>query len=1040
MSERNSFISRDSMYSSKGDPQFYDAGAKRPDSVATEFVDMDWAEGEEDLSAEFEDTVHSSARNSVDSGSKSMTTVSSYEEITTPRSSQGHEVYEAMQLADMDAMLYYSMGIMPKPARTSPDDQVHRFMPPTPAAVPVEGPRGPHLFRLSSSSFQTDDHVLSLSPITPMVDSASPADRAFSGHAAPTRSPEPRAESVFWPETEFEAGFQSPMEPPSPSPQPKDIRNYFSSAELDPAQLALWTPAMVAQSMLNVGVELSVTEKFLEHHIGGSILGTLKFTDLKELGIHSFGMRTQIWNQIKVLCELKPPSPMTPTPIENAPATVMPQSAGALRRKASTSSVLPPAKPRNNSRRPSRRHGHLRTPVGGRSADDIISPMESVSIVGIEQIIPKPHNCPKGANCSKYRKQQRLIEQFRREHPDADMDGGYSVFITGDPGNPATAPRLELCSPITPSGNIMSPIAGWSRPPSDSLPSVVASSDVLGPGLSPKIQPALQEDVLRSVQKRDPQDNVKQFLDFQHAHMNASNEVPPTPPFELFPAGGPAPMHKNPRITQPDRRLRGLPRLAIPGKPALPQIQQPMGRPNRGSIGRSGLSHVTNAEASPEESAGPSTPPSGASSATSAPPAATGPSHTFVPYSMEKASPLAQELASPSASSNPLRFGTPFSEMDVPVTRTAAGPIPRDISQSVPPEMTLNHSYTNAVPVRSQSRASHRRPSFSVMPAVDELRATPAPAATDSASQTNNTSPTRILRSGNVLPSQQQQSSQLKAPPRVNYPWSPIERRVPFETAIPPRTVTAPQGAVASTTSPSANAPSTSSAQQAASPRASTDSGVAGLAPVTSASSTATTAAAAAGVTYQGPMKKRRTHFLRHEWQDGFFTLKGTRLAMHKDAKTTEKALEYVDIDDYAVACSSLASQSKLSAKFKVASMRRGDKSKDDVANFSFQLVPAEKQAGSNVTSTSPNGLGNATMSSGAGSRLKKRLSGVQNGTASTSTPPPPPGAVNGTGKTHHFAVKNRNQQMTWMRELMLAKAMKQKGEGFEVCVNGNMI
>jgi hypothetical protein len=54
--------------------------------------------------------------------------------------------------------------------------------------------------------------------------------------------------------------------------------------------------------------------------------------------------------------------------------------------------------------------------------------------------------------------------------------------------------------------------------------------------------------------------------------------------------------------------------------------------------------------------------------------------------------------------------------------------------------------------------------------------------------------------------------------------------------------------------------------------------------------------------------------------------------------------------------------------------------------------------------------------------------------------PPPIEGAANGTGKTHHFAVKGRDERIDWMRELMLAKAKKQKGEGFEVSVNGNMI
>ncbi|KAJ4296035.1 hypothetical protein N0V88_004737 [Collariella sp. IMI 366227] len=99
---------------------------------------------------------------------------------------------------------------------------------------------------------------------------------------------------------------------------------------------------------------------------------------------------------------------------------------------------------------------------------------------------------------------------------------------------------------------------------------------------------------------------------------------------------------------------------------------------------------------------------------------------------------------------------------------------------------------------------------------------------------------------------------------------------------------------------------------------------------------------------------------------------------MHKDAAMAKasKTLEYIDVDDYAIACGGVASTSKLNAAFK----------------------------------------------------------------ALHAAPPPGEGVVNGTGKTHHFAVKNRDERIDWMRELMLAKARKQKGEGFEVSVNGNMI
>jgi hypothetical protein len=151
---------------------------------------------------------------------------------------------------------------------------------------------------------------------------------------------------------------------------------------------------------------------------------------------------------------------------------------------------------------------------------------------------------------------------------------------------------------------------------------------------------------------------------------------------------------------------------------------------------------------------------------------------------------------------------------------------------------------------------------------------------------------------------------------------------------------------------------------------------------------------------HAGWMKKRKTRMLRHEWHEHHFTLTGTQLAMHKDERAVE-VLESIDIDDYAIACSSLAS-SKLNAAFKAMSIMLGkEKGKNDEAAFAFQLIPAAIEKGQ---------------------RLKRR------------------DAVQGSSKTHHFAVRTRDERIDWMRELMLAKALKQKGEGFEINVNGNMI
>lgn len=739
------------------------------------------------------------------SGQPSITTLSSYDEAPTPRSSRSREAY---------------VDVSPKQ---------------------VEGPRGPHLFRSSvSQSLREEDAVLSMSPMTP---------KAVKG---PAMTP-----SVLLP--------QAPPLPRRSSPF------QYTHQDLEPSSLASWSPEMVAQSMLDAGIELSVADRFIENDINGSILATLKFEDLKELDIASFGIRTKVWHQIQHLRDTRPTSPSPPTPIEEWPSR-------AARREAKQDET---SLQRHQSRQRRQRH---------KPSGDEITPAESVSIIGIEQVIPKAHHCSKGENCSKWKRQQRLLAHLKRANPDVGIQTGRNIMIVGDAGNPETAKALDPDATL--------------RPSSNALASVVASSDVLGPGGLPPLQ-YLQEATLRNVQARDPQDNVRQFLDFQQGN---SNDVPPTPPYAV---------HAHPR--PPCQSIQRLPRLSIPATTAVSS--------------RRTSTASSQSQSRPQQAADERDP-------------------------ADDATPKVDPTSPPSweTPKNPYRFASPFSEMDVPVTAVPIGPVARDASQSVPPDM----SYRVASPVLNPSRQSRsasrssRRPSFPILPALDE----------DKPVRMSRSPPTKTSPRASLRP---QRATQ--APPRVQYPWSPTERPT-WEQAIPP-----------------------------------TDGATAEEPPESGAN--------ADGITHQGPMRKRRMRMLRHEWHDGYFTLKGTRLNMHKDAERLDRTLEYVDIDDYAIACSSLASQSKLSAAFKAVSISHNREKSDPVGAFSFQLIPQDRDKTS--------------------ARLRKR------------DPTPRVGQIqeegfNGTGKTHHFAVKSRDDRIDWMRELMLAKAMKRKGEGFEVSVNGNMI
>ncbi|KAI1774026.1 hypothetical protein F4818DRAFT_88998 [Hypoxylon cercidicola] len=838
----------------------------RPTSVATEIVDTDWDE-EDDMVSEIEDDDPNSPRISLNSsGQPSVTTLSSYEEAQTPRSSRARDLYP----------FGFDSG------------------------KPVEGPRGPHLFRTSTtSSFNSFEfqEALSLSPITPKT-------------ARP-----------------YEAEFRLPIVHDPLPPRSRSSPFQFTHEKLDPSDLVAWSPEKVAQWMLNAGIEIQIAGKFVENDINGAILMTLKFEDLRELDIQSFGVRTKVWEEIHVLRDSKAAaasSPRPETPIEDEESREVRRERRRERRPEEGDSV-------DRSQSLKRSKSLKRGPSKRRPAhEDIISPLESVSIVGIEQMMPKPHHCSKGENCSKFRRQQRMIEAFKKDHPFVDVDQGGIIMVAGDPGNPATAPAINRPSSTE-----------ALRPMSEAVHSVIASSDVLGPGMPPFQY--LQEAALRNLQTRDPQDNVRQFLDFQHQHVEPdcdSTEVPPTPPFEILPQ--PA----APATRTPHEGLRALPKLTIP---ASQQQQQQQQQPRRQSH-RQSQSQQLRALASQT------------------------PQPSQYPQRMDRA-----DARSPELQNAPYRFGTPFSDMDVPLTAVPLGPVARDASQSVPPDMNYRAGPMVPMVARSQSRAS-RRPSLA--PVEEDGFATPVARANPryaSSISPKSGSPPKAASSSSSRP--------LQAPPRPAYPWSPQSSRAPGRFG--------PLAAVAQQQQPAA-------------------------------------VKDAEGVTYAGPVKKRKTRMLRHEWHDQYATLRGTRLALHRDAEAaprSSRALEYIDIDDYAIACSSLSTGSKLNAAFKAMSISRAGKNSagaadpDSVAAFSFQLIPQD------------------SLAKGDGRRLRKRESqSVGSGALMAAAIPGFEGAVNGTGKTHHFAVRSRDERIDWMRELMLAKALKQKGEGFEVSVNGNMI
>ncbi|KAG9950823.1 hypothetical protein KCU85_g3324, partial [Aureobasidium melanogenum] len=571
----------------------------RPISEATEIFESD-AEDDESL---FEENSPKPSFNSFDSRRRSETTISSFEEALTPRSEVQFDRNGPFQLQ----------------------------------GKPVEGPKGPHLFRASHSSAEfAFDYALQMSPLFPKTMEL-PQQHV-------TTSPQ---EFAFSPQDLYVPVLDAVLQSPS-----------LYSVER-------WSTQDVLNWMLETGLPHEVVDKFEKHDINGSILMELKFENLKELEIESFGKRHQIWNTIQNLKGgERGPSPV-PTPfqdISRPPTNVRSKSDGNISRDGLVASSLEddmtPVTPVRHKKRRGRKNRHH---------DDTITPAESVSIVAIEQLMPREHNCAKGENCSKWRKQQRLFARIREQqgYP-ISPDHGGQILITGDPGNATTAYKVvdnvyrqQAASPHVEEES--------TRPVSENMPpSVVASSDLLGPGQLPAF--ALHENMLAQLQMRDPQENVKQFLNFQHIGQ-PQVEAPPTPPHDTFPGNG---FEMFPTIHQQ----------------AYPSLQ----RPSATQEPHGNLKHLPKLSIPRSASANPWL----------------GKQHVFSPADTVM-SPCRSATVSP-RSNHIYRYGTPASEMDVPVTAIPTGPISRDTSQSVPPNMQY----------REHTRADFRRQASSTLPSLDE--------------------------------------------------------------------------------------------------------------------------------------------------------------------------------------------------------------------------------------------------------------------------------------------------------------------------------
>ncbi|KAK4863602.1 hypothetical protein LT330_002380 [Penicillium expansum] len=830
----------------------------------------------------------------------------------------------------MQSLSYGSNTTLSSPELPTPD-LVPRNLPTFRSSKElIAGPSGPDLFRGSRDS--TVDVEFYLAP-SPTVD--------FKPSLAQPEFVNPyQAEFVNQYQAEFSNPYLLSPKTPKAFPPNPDV------SHLSEEEIRNWDPSQVAHWLFIGGYADDVRDTFIKNDITGDIMMALTEEELKDqLLIQSMGKRRKIFNSIKYLKENMQtrPIPETPSqfpseaasssngrrspesfvrqefvpqmfaPQEFAPQEFAPQEFAphgfaphgfaphgfapqeSTPQELAPRRISPTGQPYTVSISP---NGEILSSHAFGPNGDQLATAEAVSIVGIEEFHPKPHRCSKGENCSKFKKlqqnQQKRLEKLAAEYPGADFQGSdlqRGAIFVGSPGNPDTARNLL-------------------RPMSEAELSVAASSDIFGLRTGPR----LSEAALSEVGCLDPQETIRNFLRHQHV-----DDFPKPGPLGLDTYNLPvadgfddiSPL--NAQSNNMAANLRNLPKLTIPTSPVTEDMTTAV---------------TTNRYFTPTHQNG-------------------------SPTAVQQFGPFSH--AHQSQAIETYRQGTPFSEVDVPITAIPSDPISRDVSQSVPPGMQYRTLFPPYRPANSLAQSTSTRPSND-LPLCDAnypARSTSTRPSNDLPLRDNN----YLARSTSTHPRDVLPLRQVNE----DKPLTPID--VPADLIRSPRV--------------NQHGHSGSLSSLASDP----------------------------DVTHAGYMKKRKTtRLLRHEWSDAHFTLRGTNLAMHKDerdAHRISRALENIEVDDYAVACSSLATSSKLTAAFKRSILRNGNNTVDcrDGTAFAFSLIPATKE------------------------NEKKALFG------------------NNAVKSHHFAVKSREDRIDWMRELMLARALKKgRDGGDDMLVNGNVI
>lgn len=741
------------------------------------------------------------------------------------------------------------------------------------------------------------------------------------------------------------------------NPRPLTAIN-TSVGKFEDADIRNWSSQEVAEWMFNVGFENSVISKFALHDISGAVLLDLKFEDLRDLDIASFGKRRQLWKEIMGL-RYEGGYSLNDELFSDIERQCNPNK-NSLKRTASE---------RNRQKAGFHRRS-ISQGSGTHKTSCSMEPDPTPTGDTVDDIIPRPHRCSKGRKCTKYQQQKDIIDQVDKRHgPNTPPSETIQEF--GELRPISLRPFSEDGKSTTEGAGPDRTRAASAPNPPESHHSTPARSD--GAHEQP---PATREMVTSQVDSP-----------VSKASTSVETRRPKGP---LQPPAKPS-KNNTARLSHPPRgsSLHALPRLSIPAQSNIvPESPQLSG--NRSA--RSPSPPFRNLNAST-----PNLLPSSSFS---------NPSHT----GYRRRSPSTEKPSRKSPSPHHV-LRSPASESDIPTT----SPSPL-LSPSTEHRAPAMGGVVASPALRSAASLDSvpKRRDFARLPTVRESKVIspittrkPLPIAKSKPLPTlprRSSSDTLGLEDDDLDNTFRQyglSSGTAPATPAIT-PISPSDDKdispSTMTTATTPSILYTPKTPTVPRTPRFTTTPSGSYPSSKPSP------------PINYGPS----------VILTGWVRRRRARLWRHEWQPAHLRLTGSQLTLHASARADDPAMETIEVEDFAVACSTVSGHSKISAAMRnVGSIGSlgGKIALEGGEAFSWQLVPA-----TTLTENRPNSKGgrsgSISLTNGLIDEEVKEEVVAVNGERKRGRD---------MSKTYHFAVKTREERMAWMREVMIAKALKQR-------------